>query len=197
MKELKLKIGRTYGKLKKYYRGVFYFLLPNLFSKTKYSFESSPNFQQKTFFTGKGIISIGANCGFGFKLGGFWYKGAIEIQPRYSNAKIIIGNSVHTNNNIFICSANKIIIGNKTRIGQNVCIMDFEAHGIDPDLRNQMGDVGTVEVGENVWIGNNVTILKNSIIGKNSIVAAGAIVTGTFPENVIIGGIPAKIIKNI
>ncbi|CAM4364096.1 hypothetical protein [Gillisia limnaea] len=75
--------------------------------------------------------------------------------------------------------------------------MDFEAHGIDPCRRNKVGEIGSVIVGKNVWIGNNVTILKNSNIGENSIVATGAVVAGVFPSNVIIGGVPAKIIKKL
>ena len=51
-----------------------------------------------------------------------------------------------------------------TRIGQNVTIMDFEAHGIDPSKRNKVGEIGEVIIEENVWIGNNVIILKNSKI---------------------------------
>lgn len=109
----------------------------------------------------------------------------------------MIGDRVHTNNNVFICAANKITIGDFTRIGQNVTMMDFEAHGIDPLLRSKIGTVDTIVIGENVWIGNNVTILKNTEIGKNTIVATGAVVSGVFPENVIIGGVPAKIIKNL
>lgn len=42
-----------------------------------------------------------------------------------------------------------------------------------------------------------MTILDGTVIGDNCIVAAGAVVSGVFPDNVIIGGIPAKIIKNI
>lgn len=75
--------------------------------------------------------------------------------------------------------------------------MDFEAHGIHPDERSNVGEIGSVVIGENVWIGNNVTILKNSVIGENSIIAAGAVVSGVFAENVIIGGVPAKIIKKL
>ena len=60
-----------------------------------------------------------------------------------------------------------------------------------------MSKIGEVKIGKNVWIGNNVTILKNSEIGDNSIVAAGAIVNKEFPPNVIIGGVPAKIIKTL
>ncbi|WP_029759087.1 MULTISPECIES: DapH/DapD/GlmU-related protein [Fusobacterium] len=48
-----------------------------------------------------------------------------------------------------------------------------------------------------VWIGGNVTILPGVNIGNNVIVAAGAIVTKNIPDNCIIGGVPAKIIKNI
>jgi acetyltransferase-like isoleucine patch superfamily enzyme len=75
--------------------------------------------------------------------------------------------------------------------------MDHEAHGIEINKRNQVGVVGNVKIGKNSWIGNNVTILKIREIGENSIVATGSVVSGKFPPNVIIGGIPAKIIKVI
>ena len=174
-----------------------YFILPNIFNKTRYYIASKPNFNQLTLFTGKGSITIGNNCIFGYKLGGFWRNGSIELQSRIENAKIIIGDNVSTNNNIFICAMNKIEINDNVRIGQNVIIMDFEAHNTNPLKRNKIGEIGNVIIEENVWIGNNVTILKNSSIGKNTIIAAGAIVNGHFPENVIIGGVPCKILKNL
>jgi acetyltransferase-like isoleucine patch superfamily enzyme len=76
-------------------------------------------------------------------------------------------------------------------------MMDFEAHGIEPENRRTLGQIGKVIIGRNVWIGNNVTILKNSRIGDNSIIATGAVVSGAFPNNAILGGIPAKILKDI
>ena len=157
----------------------------------------NPICYQKTFITGMGNVKIGRGCIFGYKLGGFYRNGSIEIQPRYANTNISIGNNVATNNNLLIIAANSIEIGNNTLIGQYVTIMDFEAHGIKPDKRNQLGDVGKVKIGENVWIGNNVMILKNTVIGNNSIVAAGAVVSGVFEDNIIIGGVPAKKIKDI
>ena len=42
-----------------------------------------------------------------------------------------------------------------------------------------------------------MTILKGTVIGKNSVVAAGAVVSGEFPANVVIGGVPAKVIREI
>lgn len=53
-----------------------------------------------------------------------------------------------------------------------------------------------IRIGSNCWLGAKATILDGTVIGNGCVVAAGAVVSGAFPENVIIGGIPAKIIKN-
>jgi acetyltransferase-like isoleucine patch superfamily enzyme len=156
-----------------------------------------PKCNQKTIISGLGKVTIGTNCVFGYKLGGGYYNRVIELQPRYKNAVIKIGQCVSTNNNLFICAANSIKIGACTLIGQNVTIMDHEAHGIEPENRRKVGVIGNVELGENVWVGNNVTILKNTVVGDNSIIATGAVVSGKFPSNVIIGGVPAKVIKKL
>ena len=175
------------------------YLIPNLkpiFLQKIKLIGNQPVCSQKTLFTGAGLVEIGINCRFGYKLGGFHRGGSIEIQPRYKDSIIKIGNNVVTNNNLFFCAANYIEIGDDTFIGQNVCIMDHEAHGIDPSKRKQIGKIGKVIIGKNVWVGNNVTILKNSEIGANVIIATGAVVSGIFPANVIIGGVPAKILKD-
>lgn len=75
--------------------------------------------------------------------------------------------------------------------------MDFEGHRVKPTKRKGLGEIRTVIIGKNVWIGNNVIILKNSQIGDNSIVAAGAVVFGMLPDNVIIGRVPPKNIRNL
>jgi acetyltransferase-like isoleucine patch superfamily enzyme len=175
------------------------FYLPNyrFITSGRLRYVKTPCCGQLTLLTGKGTIEIGSNCAFGFKLGGFHRAGSIELQARYKNSRIKIGNNVNTNNNIFLCAANYIEIGDNTLIGQNVTIMDHEAHGILPNDRREVGVIGKVITGKNVWLGNNVTILKNSEIGDNTVVATGAVVSGSFPANVIIGGVPAKIIKVI
>ncbi len=176
-----------------------YFFIPNLnvlFFK-KISFSKIPTFNIPTKIRGKGKIEIGQKCVFGSKMGGFYKNGSVEFIARGENSKIVLGEGIWTNNNISIICQNFINIGSGCLLGQNVLIMDFEAHSINPDRRKELGEVGTVEIGKNVWVGSNVIILKNSKIGDNSIIAAGAVVTGEFPENVIIGGVPAKIIKVI
>jgi acetyltransferase-like isoleucine patch superfamily enzyme len=54
-----------------------------------------------------------------------------------------------------------------------------------------------IQIGNNVWIGAKVTFLDGSKIGDNCVVAAGAVVNGEFPDNAVIGGIPARILKSI
>lgn len=176
---------------------LFLFIISNLFAiiSKQLFFKKLPSVNQLVKISGMGKVYIDINCSFGYQLGGFHRYGYIELQSRYKNAQIFIGSNVATNNNIFICAANKVIIGDYSLIGQYVTIMDFEAHGTNPQERRKIGEVGYVEIGRNVWIGNNVMILKNTKIGDNSIVAAGAVVSGNFPDNVIIGGVPAKIMK--
>jgi len=180
-------------------RQFFYFIYPNRINLLRHHiiYSKLPSINQYTICEGDGIVEIGNSCSFGYKMGGFHKGGSIELQARYKNSKIKIGNNIATNNNIMICAANYIEIGDNTLIGQYVTIMDHEAHGIAPDKRRQLGEIGKVIIGKNVWLGNNVTMLKNSEIGDNTIVAAGAVVSGKFPANVIIGGVPAKIIKTL
>lgn len=179
------------------YRQFFYLIYPNMISilGKRIIYEKMPLVQQMIISEGAGVVCIGKDCSFGYTLGGFHRGGSIELQARYKSARIEIGNNVATNNNIMLCAANYIEIGDDTLIGQYVTIMDHEAHGIHADKRRGLGQIGKVIIGKNVWLGNNVVVLKNSEIGDNSIVATGAVVSGKFPANVIIGGVPAKIIK--
>jgi acetyltransferase-like isoleucine patch superfamily enzyme len=179
------------------YKYFKHYILPNLFGGKNVLFANKPKFNQRTIFTGQDAIFVGTNCMFGYKLGGFHYGGSVEIQARYLKSVVKIGKNVKTNNNLFICAANNIEVGDDTLIGQGVVIMDFDAHNIDPSRRNELGELGKIVIGNNVWIGNNVQILKNTTIGENTIIAAGAVVSGTFPANVIIGGVPAKIVRTL
>ena len=54
-----------------------------------------------------------------------------------------------------------------------------------------------IKIGNNIWVGAKVTFLDGCSVGNNSVVAAGAVVNGIYPENSIIGGVPAKVLKSI
>ena len=170
--------------------------LNNLFLK-KIRWEKTPFINQRLIIEGSGMVEIGKKCVFGYRYGGRYRYGCIELQSRHKNSLIKFGSDISTNNNLFISCSNHVEIGSNTLIGERVTIFDYEAHSVLPDKRRTVGEFGKVIIGENVWIGSNVIILKNTFIGDNSVIAAGSIVNGDFPENVIIGGIPARVIKNI
>lgn len=66
---------------------------------------------------------------------------------------------------------------------------------MDIPIRKQGVNRKGIKIGSNCWIGAKVTILDGTIIGNGCIVAAGAVVRGQFPDNCVIGGVPAKILK--
>lgn len=88
-----------------------------------------------------------------------------------------------------------IIIGDDCLIGHN-CTICTVNHSIQPSQRGDM-ICTPVKIGNNVWIGANVTILPGVTIGGGAIIGAGAVVTKDVEPNTIVGGIPAKLIKQI
>ena len=71
-----------------------------------------------------------------------------------------------------------------------------EGHPIEPEKRASLS-TGKILIKKNAWIGANATILAGVTIGENSVVAAGAVVHKNVPDNVVVGGIPAKILKEL
>ncbi|WP_275949934.1 acyltransferase [Dyadobacter chenwenxiniae] len=89
-------------------------------------------------------------------------------------------------------------IGDDTIIGNYVSFHPENHNHADLDVPIRLQGVSGkgITVGKNCWVGAKVTFLDGSILGDGCIVAAGAVVRGIFPNNVVIGGVPAKIIKS-
>lgn len=109
-----------------------------------------------------------------------------------------IGNNVGLGSHGFYgCGVGSLVIGDDCIFGNYVSIHP-ENHNYrsDEPIRLQgVSSQGGVKIGNNCWIGTKATILDGTEIGSGCIVAAGAVVKGVFPDNVIIGGVPAKVIK--
>lgn len=111
---------------------------------------------------------------------------------------LIIGDNVGIAQNCFIQVRGKVVIGNDVIFGPNVSIFS-ENHNFDnPDLPiSVQGETRKgVTIEDGVWLGTQVVILDGVKIGKNSIVAAGSIVNKDVAPYTIVGGVPAKLIKD-
>ena len=140
---------------------------------------------------------------------GFGAKERFRIQAitNYENQKfspnIKIGGSVIFNTDVHIGCIDKVEIGDNCLFASRIYITDHD-HG-DTSInslklapaKRQLISKGPVIIKDNVWVGEGVAILSGVTIGENSIIATNAVVTKSFPANVIIAGIPAKIIKVI
>ncbi len=111
----------------------------------------------------------------------------IEIFAQ-KDALIKIGDNVGINQGVLICACKKIEIGDSVLIGDQTIIYDTDCHGID----GAPPKIGSVKIGNHVWIGARAIILKGVKIGDNAIIGAGSIVTHNVEENSIMAGNPAK-----
>lgn len=111
------------------------------------------------------------------------------------------GKNIHIGKNVFLNMGCKfqdqggIYIGDGALIGHNVVLATLN-HAMSPSRRGTMIPA-PIHIGKNVWIGSNATILPGVTIGDGAIVAAGAVVTRDVPENTIVGGVPAKVIRHL
>ena len=111
------------------------------------------------------------------------------------------GKNIHIGKHVFINMGCKfqdqggIFIGDGALIGHNVVLATLN-HAMSPHDRGTMIPA-PIHIGKNVWIGSNATILPGVTIGDGAIVAAGAVVTRDVPENTIVGGVPARIMRHL
>ena len=127
-------------------------------------------------------------------------KNHVYIEPSISfdyGYNIFVGENFYCNfHNVFldICP---ITIGDNCMFGPNVQLYTA-SHPIEPVKRNSGLELGKpITIGDNVWIGGAAVIVPGVTLGDNVVVAAGSVVTKSFPDNVVVGGNPAQIIKTI
>lgn len=108
-----------------------------------------------------------------------------------------IEDNFYANFDLIILDALPVIIGINCMIGPRVSIFTA-AHPIDAALRITGLEYGRpVAIGDNVWIGGGAIINPGVTIGSNVIVASGAVVVKDVPDNVLVAGVPAKIVKHV
>lgn len=144
----------------------------------------------------------------------------LEIVMLGNNNKIIIGNNtairggklwvegnnctLEIGNDVLIvefkCSVaednQRVIIKDRCLFSYNIDIKTSDSHSIlDTATGKRINEAKSIEIGEHVWIGSDVIILKGVTIGKDAIVGTGSLVTKDVPPNTVVGGNPAKVLK--
>ena len=135
----------------------------------------------------KALKEMLTKCGNNVKL----REGVTILNPD----KVKLGDNIDIAENSFLMGKGGITMGNYVVIGNNSIITTIN-HKIGGIYYNNT-EYREIIIGNNVWIGARTVILPGVKIGDNSIIAAGAVVTKDVPSNVIVGGVPAKIIKEI
>lgn len=119
------------------------------------------------------------------------------LTPFYTDfgQNLIIGKKCFINRNVTMIDLGGIEIGDEVLIASNVTLASVN-HPTNPNKRRDV-ILSKITIKNNVWIGANVTVLSGVTIGENSIVSAHSLVNKDVPANVIVGGIPAKILKHL
>ena len=109
---------------------------------------------------------------------------------------VTIGDAVLLAPGVRISACDHITIGDSCLIANGVYITDSDWHGLYDRVERPLKKT-PVSIGCNVWLGDHATVLKGVSIGDNSVVAAQSVVTRDVPENVVVAGNPAVVVKQL
>tara|TARA_R110002049_G_scaffold176086_1_gene343288 strand:- start:562 stop:1236 length:675 start_codon:yes stop_codon:yes gene_type:complete len=164
---------------------------------------------KKNIYFGSGV-TIEENCfidayavnklqfGNNVKIGAFSSISCTSHMSKYG-VGFKIGNNSGVGRFTEFGSSGGIEIGNDVIMGSYVSFHS-ENHifnDISKPIREQGVTSKGIKLGNNIWVGAKVTFLDGCEVGNNCVIAAGAVVKEIFPNNVVVGGVPAKILKHL
>jgi acetyltransferase-like isoleucine patch superfamily enzyme len=116
---------------------------------------------------------------------------------RVHDGEVSIGAKTVIGQECTISAFQRVSIGRECIIADRVMLIDFD-HGVievERPIRLQGIYKRDVEVGHNVWIGYGACILRGVTIGENTVIGTGAVLTRSVPENSVVAGVPARVIR--
>ncbi len=116
----------------------------------------------------------------------------------FTGKKLTVGDDVDFAKGVLLTTGGGLTIGDRVLIGYNTHILT--SNHVIPKNYQQIFSAGhnkkSVEIKDDVWIGANCVILPGVVIGEGAVIAAGSVVTRNVESFSIVGGIPAKLIRN-
>jgi len=107
--------------------------------------------------------------------------------------RLRVGDRVFFNNGVFISCVHEIIIGSDVAIANDAYLTDSDSHGVEGRKVRE----APIRIGDGAWIGARAVILPGVTIGRRALVAAGAVVTRDVPDDTLVGGNPARVIREL
>lgn len=123
----------------------------------------------------------------------------IEIRPLGAASRITIGKGCFINSGVrFECAPEvTITIGDRVQIGSR-CSFETMNHSVTLLEKNKRGGFPkSIVVEDDVWLAASAIVLPGVTIGRGSVVASGAVVTKDVPPFTLVGGVPAKVIRQL
>ena len=124
-----------------------------------------------------------------------WIGNGCKI--RSHEGEVLIGAKTVLGQECTISSFQHVSIGRECILADRVMLIDFD-HGaaeVERPIRDQGIYKRDVNVGNNCWLGYGACILRGVTVGDNSIVGTNSVVTKTMPDNAVLGGTPAKVLR--
>ena len=88
-------------------------------------------------------------------------------------------------------------IGDRVRIGHDVMLLTVDHRIGEPEYRCGNSFARSISIGDGAWLGSRVLVLPGVSIGKGAVVAAGAVVARDVPENTLVAGVPARVVRSL
>lgn len=129
----------------------------------------------------------------GFSIG----EGTKIVGPLYvpAAATLIIGNETWVGESWRVHGNGKVVIGSRCDLGPDVTFLTGGHKIGDSNRRAGEGETYHITVGDGCWLGSGSIFMRNISIGNSSVIAARACVTKSTDTNVLMGGVPAKVIR--
>jgi acetyltransferase-like isoleucine patch superfamily enzyme len=135
---------------------------------------------------------------FGELIGRTLDSSVVLIPPFYATggSNTRIGRNVFINQNCTLYDLGGVDIADDVMIGPNVSLIT-SGHPLAPDQRRAAVVAAPIVIERNVWIAAGATVIGSVTVGENAVVSAGSVVTRDVPANTLVGGNPARVIRNI